>query len=204
MIIVKRIKKKISNKEINFLIKILKKENKGSIISSLSSKILKEYLKILVKSKNFFLYLCKFKDKNIGYLILCKSPKYLIKDFNKLKYQILIELIFNFKITTLLNILISILKIDSIFLAHRNKMIKNNFNLSLLAISKEYQSKGIGKKFIEKVLKKIAHQNKLKQLTVESNNIKTLSFYRKKIGFKYLGKKIRFFKNSTVLYKSLE
>ena len=203
MIIVKRIKKKISNKEINFLIKIIKKENKGSIISSLSSKILKKYLKILVKSKNFFLFLCKFKDKNIGYSILCKSPKYLLKDFNKLKFQIIIELIFNIKILTILNILISISKIDLIFLIHKRKIINNNFNLSLLAITKKYQSKGIGEKFLKEVLKKINYNNQLKQITVETNNFQTIKFYEKKIGFKFLGKKLRFFKNSTVLYKKL-
>ena len=47
------------------------------------------------------------------------------------------------------------MRVDIILLNKTNKqLLESNFNLNLLAIKKEYQSKGIGKLFLEEILKK--------------------------------------------------
>ena len=74
-------------------------------------------------------------------------------------------------------------------------------NLNLLAIDKKYQSMGIGKTFLKKIITIIRNKYKFKILTCEAPNNKVLNFYLKKIKFKLVGKKIRFFKNQYVLEK---
>ena len=128
---------------------------------------------------------------------------YLINDFKSLKFSIFLDLVSNFKIKVLLNILISFFKLDLIFLSNKKNIISNNPNLSLLAIDSEFQSKGIGKIFIEKVLSEYNFKNRFHQITVETNNLRTENFYKEKVNFVYLGKKIRLFKNLKVFLKDL-
>ena len=66
-----------------------------------------------------------------------------------MRIQILINLIINLNIKTLLNLFLRICKIDLLLLSpEKRKMIDNSYNLNLLAIDRNYQSKGIGKIFI--------------------------------------------------------
>ena len=81
-----------------------------------------------------------------------------------------------------------------IFLSNKKNLINNNPNLSLLAIINEFQSKGVGKIFIEKVLDEYDFKNKFQKITVETNNLRTENFYKKKVNFKYLGKKYDYLK----------
>ena len=81
-------------------------------------------------------------------------------------------------------------------------LIKDSLNLNLLAINKEYRSKGIGKVFFENSTK-IIYQNYLKfnLITCEAPTIEACNFYKKNLDFKLIGKKIRLFKNFFVLLK---
>ena len=73
----------------------------------------------------------------IGYAIVSEKPEYLISNFKKLKISFLIDLISRLKILTLINIFLSIIRIDTLFLNSRNKeIIKNSLNLNSLAIEK--------------------------------------------------------------------
>ena len=90
-----------------------------------------------------------------------------------------------------------------IFLSNKKNLINNNPNLSLLAIDREFQSKGIGKIFIEKVFNELNLKNEFNQITVETNNLRTENFYVNKVNFIYLGKKLRLFKNLKVFLKDL-
>ena len=135
--------------------------------------------------------------------MLLQTPNHLINDFKSLKFSIFFDLVLNFKIKVLLNILISFFKLDLIFLSNKKDIIYNNPNLSLLAIINEFQSKGVGKIFIEKVLDEYDFKNKFQKITVETNNLRTENFYVKKVNFIYLGKKLRLFKNLKVFLKDL-
>ena len=54
-----------------------------------------------------------------------------------------------FKFKTIINIFLSIYKFDLLLISRTNKdYISKSLNLNLLAISKNFQSKGIGKVFI--------------------------------------------------------
>ena len=200
---VKEIKNDITNEEFDFLINIIRKENHESILSSLSKKLLAKYFKILIKSENIFLFFCEIDNKNVGYMVISKSPFFLISEFKKLRLPILVYLILNFKIKTLINILISLIKLDTILLVSKREIINKSPNLSLLAISDNYQSKGIGKLFVEKVINDFGIKNKFSKITVETNDIRTEKFYKLKVNFEYLGKKLRLFKSLKVFLKDL-
>ena len=149
------------------------------------------------------LYICELNQKSIGYVILTEKPSYLISNFKSLKKEILINLIISFNIKTLLNLFLVIFKIDLIFLSREKRFtIDNNYNLNLLAIDKNFQSKGIGKKFMTSVFENLSKIKKMNCLTVETNNERTGSFYEKKLGFSYFGKKIRFFKFQKIYKKN--
>ena len=185
-----------------FLNNILKEENPDSILASLSEDLLKKYFQILIRSENIFLYFCEYNNVTIGYAILSKKPSFLITEFKTLKYSILIDLIFNFKFKTIMNIFLSVCKIDLLLLSKDNKnFVQKNLNLSLLAVKKNYQSQGIGNKFILQILNNIKKNYNFKSLTLETHSKMAESFYQKKLNFYYLGKKLRFFKNLNIFRK---
>ncbi len=191
-------------KNLYSVINLIKIENNYSILSQLSKNLIIEYLKIVINSKNLFLLILKLKNKTIGYLLFAKDEDNLIEDFRSIKLKIFIELLFKFKIYPLVNIFLAITKLDLIFLNkkkyHREKII----NLNLLAINKNFQSRGFGEYFLNKSIK-IIYKNfyKFKYITCEAPTKRALNFYIKKIRFKFIGKKIRFPKNLYVLIKRL-
>ena len=96
------------------------------------------------------------------------------------------------------------MRVDIILLNKTNKqLLESNFNLNLLAIKKEYQSKGIGKLFLEEILKKIKAQNLILYITCETYDDRALDFYIKKCNFEKIGIKLRFFKNLHILCKRI-
>ena len=120
-----------------------------------------------------------------------------------MRINILINLIINFKIKALLNLFLIIFKIDLILLSSKKRnIIDNVHNLNLLAIDRDYQSKGIGRNFMTLVFESLSKISKLNHLTVEANNDKTGKFYEEKLGFIYFGKKIRFFKSQKIYKKN--
>jgi ribosomal protein S18 acetylase RimI-like enzyme len=201
---IKEIKSSLSPTNFIFLYDILKEENPDSILASLSMDLLIKYFEFLTKSKNIFLFLCEYKNENVGYVILSSKPIFLISEFKSLKFLILKELILGLKFKTLANILLSIFKIDLFFLTKtKQDIINNNLNLSLLAIKKGFQSRGIGKEFVLQIIDDLKKEKNFDTITVETHNIDTNKFYVKKLDFFYIGKKIRLFKNLDIFQKNL-
>ena len=201
---IKEINTVLSSEDLIFLNDILKKENSDSILANLSMDLLKKYFQTLINSKNIFLFFCKSNNRNVGYAIFTNKPSFLINEFQDLKYSILVNLIYNFKIKAIINILFSVLRLDMIFLGDKKKrIISENLNLNLLAIKSEFQSKGIGKKFVEEAIVYLKKNSDCKFITVETNDNRTEDFYKKKLKFYYIGKKIRFFKNLNIFCKDL-
>ena len=199
---IEKVQKKISSKNLNRIINLIKFENKDSILAKLSYNLIKDYINKAVFSENFFLYLLKKKQIIAGYALLVKKEKYLSSIFKKKKLDIILNLLINFRFLTLLNLFIVISKLDILLLKKKkNENLLISLNLNLLALEKKFQSKGLGKFFLIKVLEMIRVDYKFEILTCEAPNQKVLNFYLKKIKLKQVGKKIRLFKNLIVLEK---
>ena len=133
---IKEIKSLLNSENYIFLNNILKEENPDAILVSLSKDLIDKYFQILIKSENIFLYFCEYKNETVGYAILSKKPSFLIAEFKTLKYSILTDLIFGFKLKTIMNILLSVSKIDLLLLSkYKKKFIalggirKKNINI---------------------------------------------------------------------------
>ena len=185
----KLIKEKLDFKSLDKIISILKSENSSSILANLSNKNITKYLDIVIKQDNMSLFIVKNSDL-IGYAIVTEKPEYLISNFKKLKIPFLIDLIIRLKILTLINIFLSIIKIDTLFINFRNKKIVNrSLNLNLLAIKKKYQGIGVGTKFLKFIIKKTKKNSKY--ISCETNDKRSKEFYEKKLNFRTIGWKIR-------------
>ena len=180
----KEVKFSLSSENYLSLNKLIKEENPDSILSSLNKNLIKKYLEISIKSDNLFFYICEYENKIIGYAILARQPLFLISEFKSIKHLILLNLLFGFKLKTIINILLSVSKIDLFFINEENKdIINKTFNLNLLAIDKKFQSKGIGKAFVLNILEDIKKKNNLETITVETFSKRAESFYKNKLNF---------------------
>tara|TARA_B110001452_G_scaffold227042_1_gene201765 strand:- start:2832 stop:3473 length:642 start_codon:yes stop_codon:yes gene_type:complete len=198
------VKKELSGLKLNNIINLIKKENNYSILSNLSNALIKEYLLIATKSKKIFLFILIKKKKIVGYSLYAKKENDLIKEFDRLKFKILQNLIFKFKIFSLINIFLAITKLDLIYLNQAKNIKDNGLNLNLLAIDKKSQSMGLGVFFLKKTIKIVYNKiYKFKFITCEAPTERALNFYRNKAGFRLLGKKIRINKNLFVLKKNI-
>lgn len=196
-------KDNLSKNEFKDIVELIKNENGDSILAKLDTDIIKNYLEIAIKSENIFLFSCQIKNKIIGYALFAKKPMYLISEFSKIKFKILFDLVKRIQIFQIINILFSILTIDLILLSKDKKnLVKNSLNLNLLAINKDFQSKGLGKFFSETIIKDIYDNYfKFELISVETSSINACNFYTEKLKFKYIGKKIRLFKIFFVFLK---
>ena len=186
------------------IISLLREENSDSILAKLSSDNIDSFIEILVRSNKLNLFTCELNNEVIGYATFANKPSFLVSEFYEIKYKIFLNLLVNFHFLTILNLIISIVRVDIILLNKTNKqLLESNFNLNLLAIKKEYQSKGIGKLFLEEILKKIKAQNLILYITCETYDDRALDFYIKKCNFEKIGIKLRFFKNLHVLSKKI-
>ena len=80
---------------------------------------------------------------------------------------------------------------------------KLTINLNLIAIKKEYQSKGYGKIFIDRILQETKKYVKFNSICCETYSDRAEIFYKNKLSFFYLGKKIRLRKKLKILNKKL-
>ena len=81
---------------------------------------------------------------------------------------------------------------------------KNKFPalaLAPVAVLPEFQSKGIGKDFLKYIFKYYKYKNKY--IVCETDNFRSNKFYKKKLNFKSIGKKVRFPRLMDVLAKKL-
>lgn len=192
--------KKIYNDDLNNIIQLINQENPKSLLASLNKNFVREYLRNVTSSESIFLYVLKFRKKIIGYSILTKKTKNLISVISNYKAKLLFFNLLNFQFITLINLSLIFFKLDTLFLKKKaKKIINQNYNLNLLAINKQFQSKGLGTFFLKKILKKV----KSKYVTVETIDAKATKFYEIKLKFQFLGSKIRIFKNQKILYKKI-
>tara|TARA_B100001250_G_scaffold404015_1_gene419334 strand:+ start:653 stop:1264 length:612 start_codon:yes stop_codon:yes gene_type:complete len=197
----KKINKKINNFQLRNLIFILKVENRTSILANLSKKNINKYLQEVVVSKNLELFVIIKKDI-IGYALLANKPEYLMRSFERFKLNFFFDLLLNLKFITLFNIFLAKFGFDQATIPVKNKKIfSESLNLNLLGIKKDYQSKGIGKNFLKYIFKYYKFKNKY--IVCETDNFRSNRFYKKKLNFKSIGKKIRFPKLMDVLAKKL-
>lgn len=197
---IKKVEKYLKKNQYIDICNIIKNENAISIIAKFSFEILIKYLKICSKSKNIDLYLCMLDNKIIGYSLFARSPKYLITEFKSLNFSFILSLIWKFKFIVLLNIFISYFRLDILFLSSEKKnIIADNLNLNMIAIQKNFQSKGFGGYFLKTIMTRF-YKNRL--LTLETFDNRAVNFYKNKLMFEELGKKIRFFKIFTVFKKN--
>lgn len=198
----KKINNKLNFKSLKKIELILKTENRTSIAANLSRKNFNKYLSLIIKSKNFELFLIFFKKNVIGYAILVKKPIYLIDNFTALKFNFFFDLLLNLNFISIINIILSMFNLDNLIISKtKTKILSESLNLNLLAIEQKYQSKGFGKKFLEYIIKNTNFKSRY--LTCETDNSKSTNFYIKKLKFKKIGNKIRFSKTLQVLAKRL-
>ena len=196
-----KLNKKLNSHQLKDIVSILKLENTTSILRHLTARNIHAYLQEFVRSKDLAIFV--IMEKNIiGYALLSKKPKYLIQNFEKYKFKFFIDLLINLKFVALINITLSKLNLDKILISSINrKIISNSLNLNLLAIKKKYQSKGLGSKFLKYIFKYLKSNNKY--ITCETENVEAKNFYIKKMGFKFIGTKVRVPKFMKVFIKKI-
>ena len=185
-------KSKINEEIIEDIFKILREENSKSILSKISKRVFIKYLNLLINSKNIYLFTLSVNEQIAGYAIIAEKPKYLIQDFKSLKFEIFLSLLLKGKLFSLLDIMMTILKLDTFGISRENMFILNeNLNLNLIAIKKEFQSIGYGEKFLQNIIKKMKEKNNYEYIFCETYSQKAEKFYLKKFDFVYFGKKFR-------------
>ena len=187
------------------VIGLIKNENSDSILAKLSLNNISTYIDILVKSNKLHLFTCELDNNIIGYAVLADRPKYLISEFKHMKFKIFFDLILNFNIFTIIDIFISLLKIDLIKMNNKNREILNkNLNLNLIAIKNSYRSKGYGKAFLNELIKLFSAKDLFETICCETYSNQAESFYIKKLNFHKIGKKVRTKSFLTVLAKKFK
>ena len=193
--------KEIREDDFKQLINLILKENPEALLASLSFTNIKIYLQKVIKSDNLSLFILKKKNTIVAYAVIAKKVSSLILIFSNMKLKIFLDLITKFKFIKILNILLSYLRLDVIMITNeKKKIINKNYNLNLLAVKKNFQSKGIGTYFLKKIFKKIKNS---KYITVESLDKRAYNFYCQKHKFLFLAEKYRIIKNLKILVKKL-
>lgn len=191
--------KKLTKKQFEAIKFLIKSENDDSILANLSDKLIKEYLLVSIKSNFLKLYILKLRSRIIGYALISKKPRYLISEFKNLKLKFFCNLFFRLKFISLGNIFLSLTKLDELSFI-KKKLTYNSMNLNLLAVHHSYQSKGFGFFFLKKIFQINKIKKGRKRISCETYSSKAINFYQKKLNFKKIGRKWRFFKSLTVLY----
>jgi len=193
--------KEIRKDDYKQLINLILKENPEALLASLSFTNIKIYLQKVIESDNLSLFVLKKKNTIVAYAVIAKKVSSLIMIFSNMKLKIFLDLIIKLKFIKILNMLMSYLRLDVITIRkEKKKIINKNYNLNLLAVKKNFQSKGIGTYFLKKVFKKIKNS---KYITVEALDKRAYNFYCKKHKFLFLAEKYRIIKNLKILVKKL-
>ena len=193
--------KEIRKDDYKQLIDLILKENPDALLASLSFTNIKIYLQKVIESDNLSLFVLKKKNTIVAYAVIAKKVSSLILIFSNMKLKIFLDLITKLKFIKIFNILLSYLRLDVIMITkEKKKIINTNYNLNLLAVKKNFQSKGIGTFFLKKVFKTIKNS---KYITVESLDKRAYDFYCIKHKFLFLGEKYRIIKNLKILVKKI-
>ena len=185
--------------EISEITDIILLSNQTSLIAKLGKNFVKKFIKLCIVSKNVNLFTLSSGKTNIAYAIFFKKEKLIVQELSKLKYLIILTIIFKLKFNLLYNILLIYFRKDISLKSETNTYdIPNSVNLTYLAVKASHRQKGIGRIFIENILKK-NYSNQY--ISVETDNKKTLNFYTKYLNFKIIGSRKRFYNNLYLLIK---
>ena len=110
------------------------------------------------------------------------------------------DTLIHFRILSLLNIALSVTKLDAVCISKEKKQaIMANPNLSYLAVDGRYQSQGIGKYFLMKSIDIMKEFYPNKQfISVETDDPLTQNFYTNKCSFMPYAKRFRFFRSLAI------
>ena len=198
----KIVKKKINKIYLSQIIKIIKSQNNTSVLSKLNFNNILNFINGVIKSNQLDLYLA-YNKRVAGYAIIAKKPKYLTLIFEDYKYKFIFDLVIHFNFSTIFNLFLFKIGLENILIPIKEKkIVENSVNLNLLAIDKNYQSKGLGKKFMNFIIKNLGKKDKI--LSCETDNIRSKNFYIKKLNFREIGKKVRYPIFTSVLVKNLK
>ena len=198
----KIVKKKINKIYLSQIIKIIKSQNNTSVLSKLNFNNILNFINGVIKSNQLDLYLA-YNKRVAGYAIIAKKPKYLTLIFEDYKYKFIFDLVIHFNFSTIINLFLFKIGLENILIPIKEKkIVENSVNLNLLAIDKNYQSKGLGKKFMNFIIKNLGKKDKI--LSCETDNIRSKNFYIKKLNFREIGKKVRYPIFTSVLVKNLK
>lgn len=188
----------------NKVIHMMKTENEYSLLAKMPEGIINKYFEIVFSSNKLSLFVCFFKDELIGYALLANKPSYLVSEFKSLTASIFFHLISKMKLTLLFDLILAVLKIDTLRINKENKKLLNeSLNLNLLAIHKNYQSKGFGKLFLMNIIDELKKENKFEFICCETYSYDAEKFYVNKLGFNNIGEKTRFAGTLKVLKKKI-
>ena len=185
--------------EISEITDIILLSNQTSLIAKLGKNFVKKFIKLCIVSKNIKLFtLCSDKT-NIAYAIFFNKEKLIVQELSKLKYLIILTITLKLKFNLFYNILLIYFRKDISLKSESNTYdIPNSVNLTYLAVKASHRQKGIGRIFIENILKK-NYTNEY--ISVETDNKKTLNFYTKYLNFKIIGSRKRFNNNLYLLIR---
>ena len=203
-IISKEVKVPLSQENYKIIGRLIREGQPGSVLACLSQDLIVKYIETSIKSENLFFYICEYENKLIGYALWARDTSCLISVFRNIKYSILIDLLIGFKIKAIMNILLSIFKIEFLLLSKdKRNFVNKNLIFSLMAFEKKFQSQGIGTVFCSEMFSDLNKKYKFQTMIVEPYDERAIYFFKNKFNCNFLGKKIRFFKNLEVYYKNL-
>ena len=185
--------------EISEITDIILLSNQTSLIAKLGKNFVKRFIKLCIVSKNVKLFTLGSDKTNIAYAIFFNKEKLIVQELSKLKYLIILTIILKLKFNLLYSILLIYFRKDISLKSETNTYdIPNSVNLTYLAVKASHRQKGIGRIFIENILKK-NYSNEY--ISVETDNKKTLNFYIKYLNFKIIGSRKRFKNNLYLLIR---
>lgn len=190
---------RFDDESITEIANIISLSNRTSLIAKLGENFVKSFLKLCVRSHNAKLFSLNSNKIIIAYAIFFKKEKLIINELLKLKYKIILTIIFKFKFHLFYSILLIYFNKDlKLISGDKLHKIENSVNLTYLAVKQNHRKKGIGKIFIEDILKK---NFKNEFISVETDNKQTLNFYTKYLNFEIVGSRKRYKNDLYLLLK---
>ena len=141
-LITKEVKSPLGKNDYKIIADLIKEVQPGSILACLNQDLITKYLEIAINSENLFFYICEYNNRIIGYALWAKNTSFLTSEFKNIKYSVLINLLANFKIKTIVNIFLSIFKIEFLLLSSdKRSFINKNLIFSLMSFEKNLNLK---------------------------------------------------------------
>ena len=190
---------KVDDSDISEITDIILASNETTLIARLGENFVKIFLSLCIKSQNAKLFTLTSNNTNIAYAIFFKKEKMIVKELQKLKYNVLFTIILRLKFNLIYTLILIYFNKDLKLISGKENIdIENSANLTYLAVKQTHRNKGIGRFFIEDILKK---HFKNEFVSVETDNKQTLNFYTKYLNFEIVGSRKRYKNDLYLLLK---